>query len=429
MRTTLFIGLLFACGAAGATPWTVPLTASWGYGTDADDTMQTVLMLEPGADLPLNDYWTLNVDTRLWLDPDNQLEPGDMNRDSFAQGSRPLLLGDSGAIDLSQLTLTYRSDTLLLRLGKQRVNWGRLDGIKVLDVTHPQSFREFILDDFDQSRIALWGAYADLTVGRWRSEWLLNLDGSGHVIPDAGAWFELRAPRFRFGADPEQPSPRIITDSPGHGLSDSGFGIRLSRSLGAGDLSLLAYSGMDPEPLGRLRQLGSDAVVERYYERRSLAGASFETALGPLALRVEASLQPNRHFNTRDARGLQTVQRDQRRLAVGMDIDAPGQVFVNLQYLEDRISNAPSNLVRPARDRLATVAVRRSFRYDTLLLEARAYQSLQDSDRMTSLTLRYSLGDSTTIRTSVNRFSGTRLGVFGQFDGRDRITVSIEHVF
>ncbi len=429
MRWSLIISLLMTSGVASATPWTVPLTVSWGYGMDTNDTMQTVFKLEPRADIPLNDRWTMNFETRVWLDPDNQLEPGDMNRDSFAPGSRPLLLGDSGAVDVAELSLTYRSETVLLRLGKQRVNWGRLDGIKILDVTHPQSFREFILDDFDESRIALWGAYADLTLGRWRSEWLLNLDGSGHVIPDAGAWFELRAPRFRFGSDPDLPALPVVTDSPGHSLSDAGFGVRLSRSIGASDVSLLAYSGTDPEPLGRLGQRGTEPVVERFYERRTVLGFSLESALGPVAFRTEASLQPDRRFNTLGVNGLETIQRDQRRIAVGVDIDAPGQVFVNLQLVDDRVSAAPADLVRPDRDRLVTLALRRSFFYDNLLFEARAYQSLEDDDRMTTLGLRYSVGDSTTVRTRLDRFSGTRLGLFGQFAGRNRVTVSIEHVF
>jgi len=32
--------------------------------------------------------------------------------------------------------------------GKQQVVWGKADGLKVLDVVNPQSFREFILEDF-----------------------------------------------------------------------------------------------------------------------------------------------------------------------------------------------------------------------------------------------------------------------------------------
>ena len=50
---------------------------------------------------------------------------------------------------------TY-GDNSFWRIGKQQVVWGEADGIKLLDVINPQDFREFILDDFDDSRIPLW---------------------------------------------------------------------------------------------------------------------------------------------------------------------------------------------------------------------------------------------------------------------------------
>jgi len=43
-----------------------------------------------------------------------------------------------------------------LRLGKQQIVWGETDGLKLLDVMNPQNFREFILDEFEDSRLPLW---------------------------------------------------------------------------------------------------------------------------------------------------------------------------------------------------------------------------------------------------------------------------------
>ena len=71
-------------------------------------------------------------------------------------------------------------------------------------------------------------------------------DGSAHAIPNPGAWFELTAPRFRFGSTAETTLP-VITDRPGSGLADTAAGLRLSRQLGGLDFSVVAYTGLDPE--------------------------------------------------------------------------------------------------------------------------------------------------------------------------------------
>ena len=52
-----------------------------------------------------------------------------------------------------------------VRLGKQQVVWGEAIGLRITDVVNPQDFREFILDDFTDSRIPLWMAKLTYYVG------------------------------------------------------------------------------------------------------------------------------------------------------------------------------------------------------------------------------------------------------------------------
>ncbi len=71
--------------------------------------------------------------------------------------------------ELRELHLDWRvrlgRARLDLRLGKQQVVWGQSFGLRVLDIVNPQDFREFILDDFDESRIPLWGVQVELPLG------------------------------------------------------------------------------------------------------------------------------------------------------------------------------------------------------------------------------------------------------------------------
>ena len=64
-------------------------------------------------------------------------------------------IGGSAIGELREFYTDFFIGNTSLRIGKQQVVWGQTDGLKVLDVINPQSFQEFILDDFESSRIPL----------------------------------------------------------------------------------------------------------------------------------------------------------------------------------------------------------------------------------------------------------------------------------
>ncbi len=208
-----------------------------------------------------------------------------------------------------------------------------------------------------------------------------------------------------------------------------GVGLRISRQFNAMEFSALAYTGMDPEPLGRIASVGSEPVVEHLYERRDALGFSFDLSLGATVVRAEYAFQPKRTFNSRSNGQLTTTALDQHRGAIGVDIDGPLGIFVNIQYLVDSVTDAPADLVRPNNDRIGTLYLQRTFAYDALALSARWYHSFSDGDDLTSVGMEYARNDSTSLELSAQLFSGSNEGLFGQFTDRGRITLGLSHVF
>ena len=402
---------------------------SYGYSSELDASMQGVATFLPSLDIKLAESTSLVASARVRLDAADELEPGRPSLESYASASRPLALGTTGTAELRDFYFEFVSASGLARFGKQQIVWGRLDGIKVLDLLNPQEFREFILDDFAESRISLWSAYLDYNIGNWRAELAVIPDATGHSVPDSGAWFELTAPRFRFGAEPDAPDLPTVSRSPGHSLDEAAAGLRLSRQLGLSELAFVAYSGTDPEPLGRVIDINGTPTVEQYYERRDAFGFSVDMGLGAVVLRAEYAYQPERTFNYRPSNQLVTIELDQQRAAVGLDIDGPLGIFINMQYLVDAVSDAPAELVRPARDRIGTLYLRKAFGYDKFVLEARWYHSFSDADRLASVSFEYAFSDSTSFRLAAHTFEGVESGLFGQFTGRDRVTLTLRHTF
>jgi hypothetical protein len=424
------LGLLAApCMAAEIERLDLSSDLSYGYGSELEQSMQGQLDASPGIEIRLSTSGAFVGSARVRLDARDELEPGRAPLDTYADASRPLSLGTTGTVELRDFYLEFVNAGGLARFGKQQIAWGRLDGIKVLDLVNPQDFREFILEDFSDSRISLWSAYFDYSLGDWRAEFAVIPDSTGHAIPNPGAWFELTAPRFRFGASPGQPGLPVVTEKPTHALDRTAAGLRLSRRIGTAEIGLVAYSGMDPEPLGRIGTVAGRPVLERFYERRDAIGFSLDMGLGGAVLRAEYAFQPDRVFNVRSAGVLATAELDQHRGAIGLDIDAPLGLFINFQYLVDTIAAPPVGLVRPERDRIGTLFLRRAFGYDRVILEARWYQSFTDDDRLATVSIEYAFNGNTSIRFAANAFDGVPTGLFGQFDSRDRLILTLEHTF
>lgn len=402
---------------------------SWGTSTATNESIAAELTLRPAIDIRLDDSTELIASARLRVDAKERLEPGRTPVGSYSVLSKPLTLGTAGSLELRDLYIERRLSNGVFRLGKQQVVWGRLDGIKVLDVVNPQEFREFILEDFDRSRIGLWSAYLDVSLGSWRTELVAVPDSTTHVLPDPGAWFELTAPRFRFGSTATGANRTAVVDQPGILPETTAAGLRLSRTLGRFDVSLVAHTGLDFEPLGRITTIAGEPALEQFHARRTTFGVSAESGLGNLVFRTEVAVMPGRRFNARDNDELTVERLDQYRAAIGLDYRAPFDVFVNLQYLLDTIDQAPASLVRPETDRIATLYLQRRFGLDRFEVEFRWYHAFEDRDDVRSIGVIWRPADNTSLHIEADRFSGSSEGLFGQFDARDRVMLRLEHLF
>ena len=336
--------------------------------------------------------------------------------DSYAQASRPHKLNPRTYVEVRDAYAQARIGSIRLRIGKQFVNWGTLDGIKVLDVLNPQNFAEFILEDFDASRISTWSARVDGTLGRLSWDLFWSPDASVHDLPDAGTAYAFTAPRFATG-----------TDLPFRRAREDAWGVRAGVYLGAWEIRALAIGGAEHEPVIRL----PGGVPSLVAPRRRLYGLQLERSLGPLVLRGEAAWRHARRFNTIPTQTSAAVaidEADQVTAGVGLDYAAPFGLFVNAQVVYDEVLDAPTGLIRPERDIVGTLTLRRTFLRERLRTDVRVYRT-EAHDGLLRLALTWSaepLGD---VGLQIDRFHGTANGLFGQFRRSDSVGVTWRKTF
>ena len=132
------------------------LETELAIGTAAGDVQKADFVLTPEITLDLTPAMRLTVIGRLRGDIADDSEPGRPGQRNRSAISKRLFAGDHVDAELREAYIDTEIGSTFLRVGKQQVVWGQADGLKVLDVLNPQSFREFVLDDFEDSRIPLW---------------------------------------------------------------------------------------------------------------------------------------------------------------------------------------------------------------------------------------------------------------------------------
>ena len=84
---------------------------------------------------------------------EDRLEPGRPDQHERSSYNRRWILSDTADAELREFYIDGHIGPAFVRLGKQQVVWGQADGLRVLDVVNPFSFREFIWPDPQDRRI------------------------------------------------------------------------------------------------------------------------------------------------------------------------------------------------------------------------------------------------------------------------------------
>ncbi|MDX1810535.1 MAG: DUF1302 family protein [Gammaproteobacteria bacterium] len=98
---------------------------------------------------------------------------------------------DDKGYDLREFYFDLYLENLDLRIGKQFVVWGVIEGIRVVDEINPMNFRELIIPELLDYRIPLWTFKADYYGEKTSYEFLWIPDLKFHKPAPAGSEWEL----------------------------------------------------------------------------------------------------------------------------------------------------------------------------------------------------------------------------------------------
>ena len=317
-------------------------------------------------------------------------------------------------LELRELFLDHYLGDAYVRLGKQQIVWGQADGLRVLDVINPLSYREFILPDIEHRRIPLWSALVEFPLDIWTTQlvWVPDATVTETTLP--GATYSLIPDPFG--------DERLQVNRP-DSLEDSDLGIKLSSFQGGWDLSLnYLYHTID-DPLIRI-----DAAEQRIladYNRSHLIGGTASKPFGDVTLRSEVGIESEIRFQ--DSVTGQTIETEVSSYVLGLDYSGLTDWFISSQFFQTYRFTRTYN--DGASNEQITFLVRHEAMNNALMLEALSIYDLDHEDSLIQLEAEYIASTNVVLRVGADLFFGDRVGTFGRFREQSRLVTGFTLVF
>lgn len=198
-------------------------------------------------------------------------------------------------------SLLFRADLgrVTIEAGRQRLAWGRTDGINPTDNLTPRDWT----DPLDEIRLSPWALRATVEAGRWNAEAIAVPVYAPSRLPVLGGrWFRLEPSSIDNPAYPGAGPPRLAVvtewgdaDYPTKSLRNVQSGLRGGYRGSRGEWSLSWYDGFDHSPRIEPRPGAPDIAsgvlpvrLDRRFPRLEVAGGDGVLLAGPWAFRAEA---------------------------------------------------------------------------------------------------------------------------------------------
>ena len=323
------------------------------------------------------------------------------------------------------------------RLGKQQVVWGKADGVFINDIVCPLDMSMFLLQDFDNIRMGLPMAKANLYLGNWMLEGLWIPKFEPWQFAEAGSDWE-----FTLSVPPDTVwdlIPNVIhlndEELPENSLENSEFGLKLSTFLLGADISLLYLDGYADHPsiqvvdttiTGSPIPTQIDTYLSPTYYRSPMYGLNFSRPVFTTVIRGELGYFGDRRFSNVN---MQTVTSDYFSGMMGLDFTGPLGSSISFQAIHRQIMDYKSGMVDDETEQMATATISGSFLRETVIASVLGLADVNEDAGLGRLDISYAWSDA--LRISLGGFLlwGNEDTLFGQFDVNDNIYLKIKYSF
>jgi hypothetical protein len=314
------------------------------------------------------------------------------------------------------------------RVGRQQIVWGEMVGLFFADVVSAKDLREFVLPDFDIIRIPQWSARAEYFKNDFHAELVWIPVPSYDKIGKPGAEF--------FPAVPPAPTGFLTLfeneQLPKRTIDHTDYGARMSWLRNGWDVSAFYYRSLDAQPTF-YRQIVLQPqpafVYQARHDRITQLGGTLAKDVGDFVFKAETVYTRGRNYSVLradDEDGV--VRQDTLDLVAGVDVTLPADSRLNLQLFARTFFDHDPDIIakrhEPGFSLLLNHKFDRGVEGEILWIT-----SLVRTDWMLRPKVSWQFRPNWRLILGADIFGGPPLGLFGQFNDRDRVYTEVRYAF
>jgi hypothetical protein len=314
-----------------------------------------------------------------------------------------------------------------LRLGRQHIIWGEMVGLFFADVVSARDMRQFVAQDFELLRIPQWAARAE----HFGESFHLDAIWIPYMTYD-----EIGRPGDDFYRLPVPPEPgfgvAILGEkTPANTLSNSAFGLRLSRMINGWDLSGFYYRSMDAAPAFTRTVMGDTLVFQPEHFRIQQFGTTLSKDIGrSLILKAEAVYTLDKRFSVTDlgdADGL--VKQDMLDYVIGLEHTFDSGARINVQLFQRWFPDHVDSMVPEEVESGYSLFASTEWLNGRLRPELTWIQGFNNGDWMARPKLNWHFAPNWRAALGADFFDGRPTTLLGQFDDADRVYAELRYSY
>ena len=214
--------------------------------------------------------------------------------------------------------------------------------------------------------------------------------------------------------------------TPHAGLSDSAGGLRAGYLLGGWDLTAFYYSSIDASPTFFRDIINTPVPTVVYtpdHDRIHQTGGTVSKDLGSFVLRGEAVYTWNRWFNENFSDRNGVVRQDFLDYIVGADFPLPFESRIDLQLFQRWFPHHDRDILQRRVETGASLFASTKMLDGKIEPDLLLIQSLNRLDWMVRPRISWRFQPDWRLRLGTAAFGGSKDGLFGRFENRDRAFV------
>ncbi len=366
-----------------------------------------------------------------------------------------IVISNDTKLDLREAYLDIYGSWVDFRIGKQQVVWGKADGYFINDIVNPLDLSLFLLQDFEDIRMATTMVSTKLHYGNHSLELLVIPEFKAMNINFSGNWAFNRPDSIAILNPVSSIANQMVTipivycedNIPVSSVKNFEYGLKFNTFLLGTDLSFIYLKAREDKPIMKKEMIftptssGSEMSMNLTptYPWFTFCGVNFSRPLGMFVFRGEGGYYPKRFYDTMDQSTMPDgflIEKPFVQGMIGVDYQLTGEINIAVQGIQEQILDYEDSMkFNDEINRLGSLMVNASLFNETVMPMGLLLYNFTNESYLTRISLDWKYSDSFTIALGAD-FLGGGSEVnspgqfdFGQFDKNDNIYLKLIYQF